>query len=504
VLFEVEWAGCVVRWGRVVRQLVEQHMRKQLAICVGLVCGLSAGLAGGQEAVNRGHDLFRGAKSAYALLPPEFVAGSDVSWAEWSPSGQFILGTRSTRKLTPEVVRALVLDVAIPEDPRAETSLFVWSASAKKVTRVWDARGNVRVEGFRWIGRSDRALASVFRSSVAADGSLSTDVALLHIDTTTAKTRTLMQVSGSDEEIPKVDAYSAPTLDYAIVVLQSPPTRGATGGITPGRASVSIVRGDGKPAGPIQLPNGSMMPVPYLSKDRKQAFLCVRAVDNSPAGEKPGMSATWMALDLAKNSLSPCSRPEGATPMLGPTVRDAVPELRISTEVQSIGKGTSARTMDSVWLAADGAPDKKGRPSTALIAAESPYADLNPTGDSVLYILKGSLFVRKIQKLSLEDFEEAYSIQDRREIMANAKQIGLALMMSAADNDGRLPGSEGLGDSLYRYLKDGGYSSGFVYTFGGGRLDDIQNPADTQLGYIDGPGGRAVLFGDGHVKWVRG
>ena len=32
----------------------------------------------------------------------------------------------------------------------------------------------------------------------------------------------------------------------------------------------------------------------------------------------------------------------------------------------------------------------------------------------------------------------------------------------------------------------------------------IGNPAPTELGFTLGPGGRAVAYCDGHVKWVRG
>ena len=33
-------------------------------------------------------------------------------------------------------------------------------------------------------------------------------------------------------------------------------------------------------------------------------------------------------------------------------------------------------------------------------------------------------------------------------------------------------------------------------------MASIQNPADTEMGYVVGPGGSAVVFADGHAKWV--
>jgi hypothetical protein len=40
-----------------------------------------------------------------------------------------------------------------------------------------------------------------------------------------------------------------------------------------------------------------------------------------------------------------------------------------------------------------------------------------------------------------------------------------------------------------------------VYTFGGGSLASIDAPAETIIGYVTGPGGRAAIYADGHVKW---
>jgi prepilin-type processing-associated H-X9-DG protein len=43
----------------------------------------------------------------------------------------------------------------------------------------------------------------------------------------------------------------------------------------------------------------------------------------------------------------------------------------------------------------------------------------------------------------------------------------------------------------------------FVYTFWGGNLAEIKEPSKEVMGYVPGPGGRAVTYLDGHVKWVK-
>jgi prepilin-type processing-associated H-X9-DG protein len=60
-----------------------------------------------------------------------------------------------------------------------------------------------------------------------------------------------------------------------------------------------------------------------------------------------------------------------------------------------------------------------------------------------------------------------------------------------------------LGETLGKHLKDPSLLVGFVYTFKGGRQIDLENPTGTVLGYVEGPGGRAVLYADGHATWVN-
>ena len=72
--------------------------------------------------------------------------------------------------------------------------------------------------------------------------------------------------------------------------------------------------------------------------------------------------------------------------------------------------------------------------------------------------------------------------------------------MCASDYDDKFP-SNGTGwqDNVMPYSKDRGVLNAFTSTYSGG---DRSNPSDTDLGYVDGPGGRAVAYLDGHVRWV--
>ncbi len=77
------------------------------------------------------------------------------------------------------------------------------------------------------------------------------------------------------------------------------------------------------------------------------------------------------------------------------------------------------------------------------------------------------------------------------------------MLMYANDNNDNLIGSgSNWRSAISSYLGDASLMSGFQMVYAGGSMDSIESPADTELGYFDGPGGRAVAYSDGHVKWI--
>jgi hypothetical protein len=57
------------------------------------------------------------------------------------------------------------------------------------------------------------------------------------------------------------------------------------------------------------------------------------------------------------------------------------------------------------------------------------------------------------------------------------------------------------GDVFNVFTSPGDSHPGFVYMLDGGTLGAIKNPATQELGYLPGPGGRAMIYVDGHVEW---
>jgi prepilin-type processing-associated H-X9-DG protein len=110
--------------------------------------------------------------------------------------------------------------------------------------------------------------------------------------------------------------------------------------------------------------------------------------------------------------------------------------------------------------------------------------------------------VLPLLRLPKEQFTQAQNAARRAALISNAKQLGLGVMMYAQDNNEILPApGSSFQDLIMPYVKNESLFSGFVYEHSGGPLSAISDPSKTRLGYVPGPGGRAILYADGHVIW---
>lgn len=59
-----------------------------------------------------------------------------------------------------------------------------------------------------------------------------------------------------------------------------------------------------------------------------------------------------------------------------------------------------------------------------------------------------------------------------------------------------------IADSVSPYISDLDILKNVVWTnVFGQKLTDIKDPTTYELGYVSGPGGRAIIFADGSVRW---
>ena len=155
-------------------------------------------------------------------------------------------------------------------------------------------------------------------------------------------------------------------------------------------------------------------------------------------------------------------------------------------------------TLRALWLV----PTDAGRRSRVLLSANSRWGKLSPAGDAVLYENEGAAIVRSIAKLPAATVVRAFQAAQQHSVESRARRIGLALLMYAQDNDGELPGdADDVRGLLKRYGVPEAASAGLTYTHPGGPLSANPDAAHTELGYLTGPGGRAVIYANGLVKW---
>lgn len=122
--------------------------------------------------------------------------------------------------------------------------------------------------------------------------------------------------------------------------------------------------------------------------------------------------------------------------------------------------------------------------------------------DVVAYCDAGVLLLRELKKVDHNRALDLTLELRHRATMNAAKQVGIALLIYAADADDILPNGENFIAKLLPYTKDSKILSNFNYTFAGGPIDKIKDPAGTELGFVLGEGGRAIVYADGHAKWV--
>jgi prepilin-type processing-associated H-X9-DG protein len=160
-------------------------------------------------------------------------------------------------------------------------------------------------------------------------------------------------------------------------------------------------------------------------------------------------------------------------------------------------RGMIDRTMP-VWLETDLGTE---HPS-ALVTADGHSPTLLPGAAGVLFQAQGALWSTPLVKMKKSVYVAARTAELKQRALSNARQVGTAARMYMYDNNETFPGPDGIEANLSRYAGSAEIFQGLNYTFAGGNLADIDSPAATILGNVAGPGGSAVVFADGHVKWV--
>ncbi len=144
----------------------------------------------------------------------------------------------------------------------------------------------------------------------------------------------------------------------------------------------------------------------------------------------------------------------------------------------------------------------RGRLKLATKVCPSDFRpQLSPNSAAVAYVDAGALLVREIKEINPKFAEELLEAAEKAEMLSIAKQVGTAIVIYAADMDDVLPSPDKFND-ISPYLRNNDMMKSFTYTYSGGPMKNIGKPAETELGYVQGATGRAVVYADGHAKWI--
>lgn len=211
-----------------------------------------------------------------------------------------------------------------------------------------------------------------------------------------------------------------------------------------------------------------------------------------------------MFQEIGAKGLGAFETPEEATVIApGVVVRlapDFESDVKCLPQLSEYQFGTTKGNLYSLWLTAS--PENKSARVLLGLSPNPISGSPNRFGTSLLYSLDGTLYFRVLLSMDQEAWNRIKDARAKTEAMNKAKQVATALMIYAADYDDVLPNSSAFPEAVLPYAMNASLFQGFQFLLGGANMTGIEKPAETVLGYVQGPGGFAVAYGDGHVVWM--
>jgi hypothetical protein len=398
--------------------------------------------------------------------------------AAWSPTGRYLLAVRHSVKLLPEVMRSVMTGAASNADP-GEFQLILWNMRAQEAKPVWSVRAQSgSIDGIQWMNGAEAALITV-RSWSPQPGqppaNEQTRVLLYNV-----ATGRLQSVAQTESE--SLDVQAAPKKPVALITFAPSQDRA--------KGRILLVGPNGPIGAQVEVAAERFEGVVWGADG--ETLLTVQRVAAADGG-RPKIVASRLDPLTGRAVLDPSvqfyynAKGEGLPGVIYPSYGKQA----------MVQEGTSV-DIKTLWLTSTYKSDLQH----AFLAADVSSVSMSPTEDSVFYVSQGIGYVRSLVRLPRDLFEKMLAAADRRKVMSNTKQAVTALLMYTMDNDDKMPmKEEDILGLLYPYTKDGEVLRGFVYTFAGGDITKLSDPAGTEIGYMEGAGGRAVAYADGHVIW---
>lgn len=424
---------------------------------------------------------------AVGLMSPRVVCGSITRKLLWSTDGSVLLAHRmdvsGLENQFAQQIKAGNLGPPPPTEaitPKQE--LVFYSARGNKVKTVVPlGSAENQIQELTWVPGSQQVFVLYERFSSPSPNQPVTSVAAYALISSEGRIQPLAEFAPGNQNI---QAEVSPTRPLIAMMEDHPPTGNP---LAPRPIQLKIVNTDGKALVNIQQNMNGFTTFEW-GRDGN-IYLTVR----SPGAKPRTLQTDLFMVDLSGGKLTPIKKI--------PAFDEAEPKSKLTFRVVPakipVGMG-SKETADSLVLASTG----KDQSEFAIVSTDANSGVVAPTGEYVAYISRGIAMVRPLVHIPKQAYLEAKAAAKRTELLSNAKQAGVAFLIYAADYDDVLPTQDSdWRNNLDPYLKRPDILSDFVYAFKGGNLTDVEDPAGTVLGYINGPGGKAVVYVDGHAKW---
>jgi len=402
---------------------------------------------------------------AVYLMPPQWIAGPNVREWSWSDDGKTLAvgGAQVTGPLEEMLPR---------QSADADSFVSVWNPATGKAIELARSKGSHGL--LQWMGGKSLTFLSIEAIPSGPNRPEPGQRCTIRIwSPGDRQSGALWSDELPNGELP--DFTVSPTIPYGIIRAQS---QGAfqTWIVGPKRSPLRIEASGG-----------------FIVPERSGKLVLSEARRNPNGGDRP--IRVWSRLEPDGRIIPLPDRPE----LYERDRQDVDPKApRPGTAPGQASFGKIDLKLNNGWLTSL----VGSQPKAALVAADAENVKLSPDGSYVAYESQTNLFVRKLKVLTPAEYQAMLDAAEKLQLMSQTKQLGVAMMIYAADNDDRLPGKDGFLSVLSPYVKDTSIFQGFAYQMNGEDLTKVQDPANQVVGYTQGKSGRAVLYSDGHVRWI--
>ena len=408
-------------------------------------------------------------KHAYVVLPASTMTTGDVQAVQWSPDGAFLLLAATT---PPAQVDDILSAASARSVGTIGVSLLVWDRRTRHVRKLWSTNDpTVHVQQIVWLRGSSSAY--IVLDSTTEDPYREV-FGLLALDVSDGN---FSWLPGTDQLDEAPTIVASPRRPLAVAVFKPPQST----------ANLNLDESYWTLGARGQVVKRQITQIDW-------SRLIVWAADGSKwYVQTPKLKSKPASLaEVADNgALTPVTVALYAEP----TKPD--PELWLHDKALVATQRKVRKTFLSLWLSS---PEVTFHPDV-LLTADSKQSELSPTGDAVYYVDGGVAKVRPLVQLSDDQKRDLFDAV-KKEAISNAKQCALGLLMYSNDADDLLPPGGGF-EFVEPYIKNDDVMADFMYTPPSElNTGKIANPTATPIGYINGPGGQAIAYADGHVVWI--